>query len=544
MNPSSPFLTLSNTVLWLKVALTAATLVLLYLRYRAWKESGGSPKASGLRTKLAIGFVVLFAFGVFHNLGTLRGGNFVHYAEMFHYYLGPKYFKELGYYELYNAVIAADTEQGNALANLPFYTDLRTYQNTQRATALRDVDRVKGLFSEARWSDFKADVAFFKKATGMPKSPGLFFLLMDHGYNASPISTFVLSVLTNLVPAYQMWLLAGIDVFLVIAMVAIVFSAFGFEMGALFSVYFFVNILSGHEYISGSLLRYDWLLYIVAAVCLLHKGRYASSAFFLTLSAMMRIFPAVLFYGVAVTIFRKVRTTGTLDKQSMRFIATAGVTALVLFLLPAVSFGSVVQPWKDFFSKTSLHDSGVYVNHIGLRGVVLFEPSHLSLESFAERYKSADIVRHWQDVKEHELRGKRPLIILASLFALACVTAVIWRRKEDESASVVWPLLVVYTSSYLSHYYYAFLCLFVLLFFRQASGFVPLCSLLVMNLISLITDYCKPSPIVFFTSINIYLFLCLSAILVFALFVREQAVSSGAPPEVASRRRRKTRSRK
>jgi hypothetical protein len=545
MPQPGPLLTFSNTILWLKVALSVAALALLYVRYREGKAAGASSKTYPLRTKVFIALAVLFSCGVFHNLGSFRGGSFVHYGEMFHYYLGTKYFKELGYYDLYNAVIVADTEQGNALARLPFYTDLRTYQNAQRATALGDADRIKHLFSEDRWNAFKDDVAFFKEATGVPRSPAFGFFLMDHGYNASPASTFLLGLLTNAVPVTQLRLLALLDVLLVAAMIALVFRTFGFEMGALFSTYFFVNILNDHEYISGSLLRYDWLLYVVAAVCLLERGRHASSAFFLTLAAMLRVFPAVLFYGVAVTMVQRSRATRTLDKQSVRFIATAAVTGLVLFLLPAVSLGSVVQPWKDFYAKTELHDSGVYVNHIGLRGIVLFEPSHLSLDKFVAAYKSPytdDIVRHWQDVKENELQQKRPAIILCSLLVLACLTAILWKRKAAESESVLWPLLLVYAMSYLSHYYYAFLCLFVLLFFRRPGSlgaFVPLCLLLAFNIAALVTDHFSPSPIVFYTLLNIYLFLCLSAILGFELYTNVfrpspagAVASSSAPPDL------------
>jgi hypothetical protein len=524
MIPSTPLLTFSNTILWLKVLLTAATLVLLYFRYRKGTTPGASSKAYPFRTRAIIVLAVPFSFAVFHNLGTFRGGTFVHHGEMFHYYLGAKYFKELGYYELYNAVIVADTEQDNALARLPFYTDLRTYQNTQRETVLKDRDRVTNLFSKERWDAFKHDVSFFKQATGMPRSPGLLFLLMDHGYNASPASTFVLSILTNVIPVTDLRLLALLDVVLVVAMIDLVFHTFGFDMGALFSVYFFINMLNDHEYISGSLLRYDWLFYIVLAVCLLEKGRYASSSFFLTLSAMIKVFPAVLFYGIGVTIVRKVKTTRTVDKKSVRFILTAALTGLVVFLLPAVRLGSVVQPWKDFATKTELHDSGVYVNHLGLRGIVLFEPSHLSLNRFAETYKNDDtddIVRHWQDVKEQEFKQKKPAIVFLSLFVLICLTVIIWKRKESESESVLWPLLLIYTMSYPSHYYYTFLCLFILLFFRRTdplSAFVPLGLLLLFNIGALVTDYFGPSPIVFFTLINIYLFICLSSILGFELY--------------------------
>lgn len=547
MNQSSPFLTFSNTVLWLKVLLTTATIVLLYFRYKKGKTAGASSTADSIRTRVLILLSVLFSFAVFHNLGTFRGGTFIHYGEMFHYYLGPKYFKEIGYYELYNAVIVADAEQDNALARLPFYTDLRTYQNTARETALGDIDRIKSLFSKERWSAFKRDVSFFKQATRMPRSPGLILLLMDHGYNASPVSTLVLSILTNAVPVAQMPLLAGLDVILVAIMVALVFRTFGFETGALFSVYFFVNILNDHDHISGSLLRYDWLLYIVVAVCLLERGRYASSSFFLTLSAMMRVFPAVLFYGIGVAFFQKAKGARTIDGKSIRFIVAAGVTGLGLFLLPATYFGSVFGPWKDFAAKTELHDSGVYVNHLGLRGIVLFEPSHLSLKKFVETYKSNytnDIVRHWQDVKEQEFGQKKPVIVLASLFVLLCLTVIIWKRKGSESESILWPLLLIYTMSYPSHYYYAFLCLFILLFFRRPNSLgalVPLCLLLVFNICALVTDYFKPSPIVFFTLVNIYLFFCLSSILGFELYANvfgKEPVGSAAsldPRRVARR---------
>jgi hypothetical protein len=536
MTQSSPFLSFSNTILLLKLLLTVATLVLLYLRHRGGRRTGVSAKAHPRRAKLILGVMVVFSFAVFHDLGTFAGGKFVHYGEMFHYYVGAKYFKEVGYYDLYNAVIAADTEQGNALAGLPFYVDLKTYEKTQRETALRDVDRVKALFSDERWAAFKADISFFKKANG---TPGLVSSLMDHGYNASPVSTFVLGILTNIVPVTQMRLLAVLDVLLVLAMIALVFRTFGFDVGALFGVYFFVNILSGHEYISGSLLRYDWLLYIVVAVCLLEKGRYASSAFFLTLSAMTRIFPAVVFFGVAITIVQKARAARTLDEQSVRFILAAGGTALTLFLLPAVSLGSVLRPWEDFYAKTRLHESGVYVNHIGLRAIVLFEPSHLSLERFVETYKSADVVRHWQDVKATEFKAKRPMVLLASLLVLVCVTAIVWRRSEGESVRVLWPFLLVYTTTYVSTYYYAFLCLFVLLLFRRSdrlSDLVPLCLLLVLNVVSLVTDYFRPSPIVFFTLINIYLFICLSSILGFEVYAsafRRMPLRTDASSELA-----------
>ena len=550
----SPLLNISSTILWLKVLISVVALALLYLRYRKAKSGGISAGSHSLRTRALLVAAVLFSFGVFHNLGEFRGDSFVHHGEMFHYYLGSKYFEELGYYELYNAVIVADAEQGNDLARLPFYTDLRTYQNTPRETALGDAERVRGLFSDARWSAFKGDVAFLKQATGLPRTLDFIFLLMDHGYNGSPISTFILGLLTNAVPVTQLKLLAWLDVLLVVAMGVLVFRSFGFEMGALFSVHFCVNILNAHDYVSGSILRYDWLFYVVAAVCLLEKGRHASSAFFLTLAAMLRVFPAVLFYGIAVTVFRSVRETGSVDRKFIRFGLAAGVTGLALFLLPAVSLGTVLQPWKDFASNTALHDRGVYVNHLGLRGVALFEPSQLSLKKFGEAYGTApggDIVRHWQDTKEREYRQKKPIILFSSLLVLLGLTAILWKTKASESESLLWPVLLIYTLSYPAHYYYCFLSLLILLFFRRPNSlraFVPLCLLWVLNVCALVTDSFRPSPIVFYTLINLYLFVALASIFGFELYTNvlasgPKAAVQGVDPPQAPRRGGKQRKR-
>lgn len=185
--------------------------------------------------------------------------------------------------------------------------------------------------------------------------------------------------------------------------------------------------------------------------------------------------------------------------------------------------GAVTQPWQDSYGKISLHDRGVYVNHLGFAGVALFEPSHLSLQRFATTFRSrdGDIVRRWQDVKEHELRGKKPLTIFAALAVLACVTIVIWRMQERERVSMLWALFMIYMVSYISAYYYTFLCLFILLFFRRGnsrSAFVPMCCLLVFNLCALVTDSSNPSPIVFFTLLNIYLLACFTVLLGYELY--------------------------
>jgi hypothetical protein len=167
--------------------------------------------------------------------------------------------------------------------------------------------------------------------------------------------------------------------------------------------------------------------------------------------------------------------------------------------------------------------------------------------TFAAAFQTSDpdIVRHWQSVKEYELRNKRPLIIFASLVVLAGLTAVIWRRQESESSSVLWPLFLIYTTSNMSAYYYAFMCLFILLFFRRAnslSSFVPLCLLLVLNLCALVTDSFTPSAIVFYTLLNIYVFICFFSILGYEVYAN--LLKTRLAPAATSQRKPRTRARR
>ena len=534
--PAPPPLLSSGTMQWLRILLSVALLVALSLRYKKKTTAPRSSKEFTPGKKAIVIWGLILSSVAFHNVGLVRGGTFVHYGDMFHYYLGSKYFEELGYFDLYNAVIVADTEQNNALAGIPFYTDLRTYQNAQRETAIGDSKRVRGLFSNDRWNAFKDDVSFFKTATGMPRAEGLRYLVTDHGYNPSPTQTLILGTLTNAVPVTQLWFLAALDVLLVGGMLGLVFHTFGFEMGAVFSFFFYANALNDPEYVSGGLLRFDWLFCIVLAVCLLKKERYASSSFFLTLSTMIRVFPAALFSGIAISFFQTVRAARAVDGKLKRFVATAAATGVLLFALPAVSFGS--PQWNDFRTKIELHDSGVYVNHVGLRGILLFEPNHLSLDRFVQAYRdnpAGDLVRNWQDAKEKEWAQKNHLVLFYAVFVLACLTAIIRKGNESASESVLWPLLLVYTISFPSQYYYAFLCLFILLFFRRADplgAFVPIGLLLVFNIVSLVTRSFEPSPIVYFTLINIYLFVCLLSILSFEMYnvLRERPAEVAASP--------------
>src|SRR5262245_22709325 len=73
---------------------------------------------------------------------------FVHHHELFHYYMGAKYFPELRYDGLYECVALVDREDGVAFADERPLRDLRTDRLLPAAEALRNPPPCRSRFDE------------------------------------------------------------------------------------------------------------------------------------------------------------------------------------------------------------------------------------------------------------------------------------------------------------------------------------------------------------------------------------------------------------
>jgi hypothetical protein len=132
-------------------------------------ESAASPSAIGtaLRVLGVLGLLAYFNFGSFH-----FGGIHVHLWDSLHHVLGAKYIDEIRYDGLYDCIAVADAEdpEMGPRAAQRVLTDLRTNRMTTAADVVAHPERCKARFSGERWSDFKADVAFFGR--GFPRLTG------------------------------------------------------------------------------------------------------------------------------------------------------------------------------------------------------------------------------------------------------------------------------------------------------------------------------------------------------------------------------------
>src|SRR5690606_28755185 len=76
--------------------------------------------------------------------------------NFFHYYLGSKYFQELGYDGLYPEMLKADQESARRFEGASHYRQMENYEVVS-AEAVRHQPR-RAAWSDERWRAFKRDV--------------------------------------------------------------------------------------------------------------------------------------------------------------------------------------------------------------------------------------------------------------------------------------------------------------------------------------------------------------------------------------------------
>jgi hypothetical protein len=341
----------------LRLALaTAALAVLLF--------AGSRPRFR----RAALGALALVSFAAGYNFFV---SNQLQKHEFFHYYLGSKYSPELGYLGIYRCSLAAAFEQGFEERDPLFWvTDLRDNDARMFWAIAPSAPRCDGAFSPERWEAFKTDVARFREILGSEWRR----VLADHGYNPSPVWTLIGRPLASVVPVQTpwLWLLARLDLALLLSMLAAVGWAFGFEIMCLAAIAWGVN--ANYRWVGDAFLRQVWLWAAVLGMCLLRKGRPAGAGALLTLSALLRIFPALFGFGYVLRELRLWLRSRTLSPGFRRFMVSAFLTGLVLVTAAAAVSGRGPGVYREFWSRISVLTAFVPNNGFGLRHLLSFKP--------------------------------------------------------------------------------------------------------------------------------------------------------------------------
>lgn len=352
--------------------LTIAIAGFLALVVAAWPAEHGVLTRATLACAVIAGCLSITNFLVFHDwqwagAPNSKEGRFgaIHYHDMFHYYLGAKYFPELGYDGLYACAAVAAVEKNLTAPRAPA-RDLRTNATVTVGALLRQSADCHRRFSDARWQAFAADVVTFFSAVGQRARVRF---LTDFGYNATPFLTALhrpLVAWTTPTP-FVLGCLGSIDAVLFVLCIALLAWAFGPAAAAFSALSWGVGVMwvFDHVGLPGSLGRLWWITSLVAAVSFARRGWFRAAGAGLGAAAALRAFPgAFLIWPAGVAVWHYLRRR-SIPQDVRQLLIGAFLTLVVLGAASTIG----VDPWRayaGFLRNSAKHEASALWNFMGL----------------------------------------------------------------------------------------------------------------------------------------------------------------------------------
>jgi hypothetical protein len=416
-----------------------------------------------------LGWWNFFAFDAWH---------WVHPHDGFHYFVGAKYFRELGYTEIYACTLAADLDAGvDPLAGSAPHRirDLRTNDLVRVEDALPSAAACRARFTPERWRAFGDDVAWFR-GLGTPSEWAT--IRADHGFNGSPVWLIAGSWLTNAVPsaAEGFGALARIDYGLLLATWIGVTLAFGWRVACIAAVFWGTNGFAVFDWTGGSVLRQDWLAALVLGLASLRRQRFALAGALLTTSTLLRIFPGLVVAAVAgkaaldALRARPLRLLG-LSREHRRF--AAGCIVALALLTPLATWRAGPDVWAGFAQNSRKLLATPLLNQMGLRAAAVYEPG--TRARVMEDPQAADPFARWKRAQQEQLAQRWWIVAALGALYLALLVRAL-RRLEDGSAAALATGAVAIATQLTCYYHVALIGLAFLSARRELAG-AALCAL-------------------------------------------------------------------
>jgi hypothetical protein len=426
-----------------KLLLAAATALMLLLRHLKVSWALDPARYRGFLAVLAaLSAVTYLNFFAFHGART-----FVHLHDVAHYYLGAKYYAELGQQDLYVALLRAEAEStGNRFKAIEA-RDLDSYELVHIRSLLAQSDPVKAAFGSERWTEFQRDAAWFRDALG----PHYAAVLRDHGFNATPGWAFFGAALAGLVPAGSdtgILLLTLLDPLLLVGMFGMIAWAFGLDAMLLALIYLSLLFGAGFGWTGGGFLRMPWLAATVGAVCCYQRRYRASAGALLAVAVLLRIFPAFFALPFLFRAIAAARRWGSVPRRYVRFFAGFAITGAVLFAATAL----LPRGWSHWIDLRTNLEAQLEVtapNLVGLTQLIAYRSS--------EDEVSREEIREIQ-ARRRAIHHVQLWVVFLPLLALAAWGA----PRERDLGVVALGVPLIFVGLNLAAYYYAFLVVLVL----------------------------------------------------------------------------------
>ncbi len=430
------------------------------------------PGASrGLRDALLAGLGLL-SLASWWNLGFFHFQNFVHTWDTFHYYVGAKYFPELGYTDLYECAVAANLAAGRIPpGTVVTATNLLTnhLEPLDPGVALQ---RCTARFTPDRWQGFVTDVSWFRERV----SPDVWHrILQDHGYNGTPAWGVLGSLLANTGPATdeQIGLLTAIDSFLLLVMWGFVTWAFGWRGACVGLLFWGTNYPARFWWNGGAFLRMDWLVCTVVAVCLLKRGKPRAGGALLGIAMFLRIFPGVVLLALVLTAIARWlserKITVTLEERHIVQGALAAAILLLPLSLVVAGGGHRIRwtAWEEFEANGRKHIDTPLTNNMGLETILTYRLD--TRATHLKRRGDPDPFEAWKEAHRATASRMAPVFLLLALGAAGGFAILLHGRPAWVVAAAGVGLISALTT--LTCYYYSvFLVLALLWVERQGIG--------------------------------------------------------------------------
>ena len=433
-----------TTELWIKGGLSLLALALIIWRH---KRPG---KLKDNQAGQLLGVMAVVAVLAYTNFGQFHGGLLVHHWEQFHYFLGSKYFPEVGYDGIYVASLAAEHELDLGHAVQPHTRDLRTNEVVRVVSLVNHMNEVRDRFSDERWEAFRNDTRYFLEFS---RYSYITSIRKDHGYNPTPTWTFVARLFSRWPTASDTTLkaLAWLDPLLLAGMFTMIFRTFGSRIGCLALIIFGLGYPWRFDWVGGAFLRQDWLAAVGVAICLLKRKSFGIAGGLIAYATMVRVFPGGFLVGPAVIFIRHLiegRPTGWFRRLSLGFAA-----GVVLCLAAGSLTGTGPRAWSDFKWNLSKHHGTWLTNNIGFKNLLLYDRATMRRDDVDFRLPEPWV--HWQAKMTRLQSERRPALLLVTALFLGVVGAAAWRLEIYEAA--VLGMAVAFAVVVLTCYYWVML---------------------------------------------------------------------------------------
>jgi len=407
-------------------------------------------------TRQALAFLVVIAGINYARWGTEAAVERLDAYDVLHYYVNAKYFDELGYLDLYPAVLLVDADNDG-----PFFQQGQTYlAQDELGHHLRPIqhglDRGREVrderFTPERWDQFEHDVLYLQRTIGcrdrsrdgtrcVRELDDTLWrqLINDHGFNGTTAWTVLAKPLASAVPVEGLKALGYLDVALLGAAIVAVAWAYGGTAAGWTALFLLTTYSTRWPYFSWVFLRYDYVAALIFATAFLKKGRPWIAGAFAGWAAVLRMFPAMWMWGpLGKGLAALVR--GRLHVGLLKFGGAFLITAAVLQGTATVVLGPD-QVATHFHNMLDHNDAKqLSSRRIGLALALATDPWRAPVEKIISPQR------------KERIEAQRPLRFLIAGGLMVALAWGLRRQRNDEAFAFGFlPFFLLTTASY---YYY------------------------------------------------------------------------------------------